>query len=119
MQTKGLNKLVIIAALGYFVDIYDLILFNVVKKQSLLSLGFSEAEYKLHDITLFNMQMTGMLVGGLIWGILGDKKGRISVLFGSILMYSLANIANAMVSNVPAYAALRFISGFGLAGELG
>ena len=119
MQTKAFNKLVIIAALGYFVDIYDLILFNVVKKQSIMDLGFTEAQYKLHDITLFNMQMAGMLIGGLIWGVLGDKKGRVSVLFGSILMYSLANIANAFVTSLEMYGAMRFIAGVGLAGELG
>jgi MFS family permease len=112
--------LILVAALGYFVDIYDLILFQVVKEASLIDLGITdELLRKSHKISLFNWQMSGMLVGGLIWGILGDKLGRIKTLFGSILLYSLANIANAYVWNVPSYAAVRFIAGLGLAGELG
>jgi MFS family permease len=115
-----INLLIAIAALGYFVDIYDLILFNVVKKESLLSLGFTDAkELQNLGIRLFNWQMGGMLIGGLLWGILGDKKGRVQVLFGSILMYSVANIANAFVTDITTYAAIRFIAGIGLAGELG
>lgn len=111
--------IIIIAALGYFVDIYDLILFNVVKEASLSDIGVSDLEYKNYEISIFNWQMIGMLIGGLIWGILGDKKGRVSVLFGSILMYSLANIANGMVGNIQQYIVCRFIAGVGLAGELG
>lgn len=112
--------LIIVAALGYFVDIYDLILFNVVKKESLISLGITDLhELKDTGIMLFNWQMGGMLVGGLLWGILGDKKGRLKVLFGSILMYSAANLVNAFVTDIPTYAAIRFIAGVGLAGELG
>jgi len=119
-ENRSALILITVAALGYFVDIYDLILFNVVKKESLISLGFStEAELKQYGISLFNWQMGGMLVGGVIWGILGDKKGRLKVLFGSILMYSAANIANAFVTDIDAYAAIRFIAGVGLAGELG
>ncbi|MFN5318778.1 MAG: MFS transporter [Bacteroidia bacterium] len=119
-QNRTTLLLITVAALGYFVDIYDLILFNVVKKESLEHLGFtSEAELRKYGIELFNWQMAGMLIGGIIWGILGDKKGRIKVLFGSILMYSLANIANAFVTDIPSYAAVRFIAGVGLAGELG
>jgi len=119
---KSNNKtylIVIIAALGYFVDIYDLILFNVVKETSLAAIGISGELYKSYEISLFNWQMFGMLLGGLLWGILGDKKGRISVLFGSILMYSLANIANGLVTNIEQYTLCRFIAGIGLAGELG
>lgn len=117
---QKINLLIAIAALGYFVDIYDLILFNVVKKESLMSLGFTETkELQNLGIRLFNWQMGGMLIGGLLWGILGDKKGRIQVLFGSILMYSVANIANAFVTDINTYAAIRFIAGIGLAGELG
>jgi MFS family permease len=112
-------SLIAVAALGYFVDIYDLIVFNVVKNESLKALGFSGEELKNSEIYLFNVQMTGMLIGGLIWGILGDKKGRISVLFGSIFMYSLANIANAFVGSIESYAFWRFVAGLGLAGELG
>lgn len=111
--------IVIIAALGYFVDIYDLILFNVVKGASLKAIGISDEMFKSVEITIFNWQMFGMLLGGLIWGILGDKKGRVSVLFGSILMYSLANIANGFVANIDQYIICRFIAGVGLAGELG
>ncbi len=113
------NSAVIVSALGYFVDIYDLILFNVVKKASLMDLGYSGQELKDTAIFLFNMQMTGMLIGGLLWGIWGDKKGRVSVLFGSIFMYSAANIANGFVWDVPSYAVMRLVAGIGLAGELG
>jgi MFS family permease len=117
---KGVfNAAVIISAIGYFVDIYDLIIFNVVKKASLESLGYVGEAFKTQEIFLFNWQMTGMLLGGILWGILGDKKGRASVLFGSILMYSLANIANAFVTNIESYAVCRFLAGIGLAGELG
>jgi putative MFS transporter len=118
-----INKIIIVAALGYFVDIYDLVLFSVERKDSLTEiLGDENAtpeNLKNIGMSLLNWQMGGMLIGGLFWGILGDKKGRLSVLFGSILMYSLANIANGFVTSIPWYAALRFISGFGLAGELG
>lgn len=113
--------LIVIAALGYFVDIYDLVLFGVVKAESLMSIlpNASEASRAATGKMLFNVQMFGMLLGGLIWGILGDKKGRLKVLFGSILLYSLANIANAFVSDVPSYIVIRLIAGIGLAGELG
>ena len=128
-QTKALNKLIIVAALGYFVDIYDLLLFGVERVQSLneiLPIQFPNLDLqKLAELNayygkqLLNWQMAGMLIGGIFWGILGDKKGRLSVLFGSILTYSIANIANGFVNSTDWYAALRFISGFGLAGELG
>ncbi len=118
-KNKQAYWIVIIAALGYFVDIYDLILFNVVKEASLTAIGISGEAYKTYEISLFNWQMMGMLIGGLIWGILGDKKGRISVLFGSILMYSVANILNGLVVNIDQYIACRFVAGIGLAGELG
>lgn len=113
------NALVVIAALGYFVDIYDLILFSIVRVPSLKSLGLTGSELFDSGIFLLNTQMAGMLVGGLLWGILGDKRGRVSVLFGSILMYSVANIANGFVHSVEMYALLRFVAGVGLAGELG
>ena len=118
-STNPFNIIVIVAALGYFVDIYDLILFNVVKNASLTDLGLSGEALERTGIMLFNWQMTGMLVGGLLWGILGDKKGRVKVLFGSILLYSLANIANGFVTDIDTYAVIRFIAGVGLAGELG
>lgn len=119
LLTDKTNRLIAIAALGYFVDIYDLIVFNVVKNESLQALGYFGEELKSNEIFLFNVQMTGMLLGGLLWGILGDKKGRISVLFGSIFLYSVANIANAFVQSIEAYAFWRLVAGLGLAGELG
>ena len=119
-ENRSALLLITVAALGYFVDIYDLILFNVVKKESLISLGYtSETDLKNYGLQLFNWQMGGMLVGGILWGILGDKKGRLKVLFGSILLYSAANVANAFVDNITSYAIIRFIAGVGLAGELG
>jgi len=111
--------IVIVAALGYFVDIYDLILFSIVRVPSLKSLGASGDSLLSDGVMLLNMQMAGMLVGGILWGILGDKKGRISVLFGSIILYSLANIANGFVQSINQYAVLRLVAGIGLAGELG
>ena len=110
---------VIVAALGYFVDIYDLVLFSIVRVPSLKSLGLSGQELIDNGVFLLNMQMAGMLMGGIIWGVLGDRKGRLKIMFGSIFLYSIANIANGMVSSLSAYAALRFIAGIGLAGELG
>lgn len=126
---KALNKLIIVAALGYFVDIYDLLLFGVERVESLTQI-FQEKMPGVRKETLgtlidvygkqlLNWQMLGMVFGGIFWGILGDKKGRLSVLFGSILTYSVANILNAMVHDTDSYAILRFVSGFGLAGELG
>jgi len=114
------NLVVIVAALGYFVDIYDLQLFNIISKKSIIGLGITDVSViEKYDYLLFLWQMTGMLVGGLIWGILGDLRGRKSVLFGSILLYSLANLANAFVTNLDQYVVVRFIAGLGLAGELG
>jgi MFS family permease len=110
---------VIVAALGYLVDMYDLFLFSIVRVPSLTDLGLSGANLLEDGVLMLNMQMAGLLLGGIFWGILGDKKGRLSVLFGSILIYSLANIANGFVQTVPQYAVLRFIAGIGLAGELG
>jgi putative MFS transporter len=110
---------VMVAALGYFVDIYDLLLFSIVRISSLRSMGVSDADMLATGEFLIRVQMTGLLVGGLIWGIMGDKRGRLSVLFGSILLYSLANIANGFAVTVTQYAVLRFIAGIGLAGELG
>ncbi len=110
---------VMVAALGYLVDMYDLFLFSVVRVPSLLSLGTSQEALLDDGIILLNLQMAGLLIGGIFWGILGDKKGRLSVLFGSILIYSLANFANGFVNSFEQYALLRFIAGIGLAGELG
>lgn len=116
---KNVVFLVIVAALGYFVDIYDLVLFSVVRVQSLTDIGVSAADLQDSGLFIINIQMLGLLLGGLLWGIMGDKLGRIKVLFGSILMYSLANIANGFVDTVNSYALIRFIAGIGLAGELG
>jgi MFS family permease len=110
---------VLVAALGYMVDMYDLFLFSIVRVPSLKSLNLSADSIMNDGIMLLNLQMAGLLIGGIFWGILGDKKGRLSVLFGSILIYSLANIGNGFVNSLGAYAVLRFIAGFGLAGELG
>jgi MFS family permease len=119
LPSKGVALAILVAALGYFVDIYDLILFSIVRITSLRSIGVPEEQILSQGVLLLNMQMGGMLIGGLIWGVLGDKRGRLSVLFGSIVMYSLANIANGFVTSVPQYALLRFVAGIGLAGELG
>lgn len=129
-QRRILNFTVIVGALGYFVDIYDLVLFGVVRKTSLTSMGIAAVDQLSIGVFLLNMQMFGMLLGGLIWGILGDRRGRVSVLFGSILLYSVANIANgyivplsqhfsAIFSPIQLYGWLRLIAGIGLAGELG
>jgi MFS family permease len=128
-EKSVVNKIIIVAALGYFVDIYDLLLFGVERTESLreiLRIQFPnlieagrEILNPIYGKQLLNWQMAGMLVGGIFWGILGDKKGRLSVLFGSILTYSIANIANGMVNSTDWYMVLRFITGFGLAGELG
>lgn len=113
------NIAVIVAALGYFVDIYDLLLFAIIRIESLQSLGLSPEQIKIDGETILQWQMFGLLLGGIIAGIIADKKGRITVLFGSILFYSLANIANGMVTTVEQYKIIRFLAGLGLAGELG
>lgn len=118
-NSKNVKLIVLVAALGYFVDIYDLILFSVIRIKSLKGLGIPDSDLLDVGTMLINSQMFGMLLGGILWGVLGDKKGRISVLFGSILLYSIANLANGFVTSVPAYAIIRFIAGIGLAGELG
>jgi len=110
---------VLVAALGYFVDIYDLLLFTQIRVESLKSIGLTDARVSEVSTSILNYQMTGLLIGGILWGTLGDKKGRLSVLFGSILLYSLANIANGFVQTVDQYSLCRFIAGIGLAGELG
>lgn len=118
-QIKLLNTAVIVAALGYFVDIYDLLLFGFVRVKSLKSLGLEGQQLTDVGISLLNWQMAGMLIGGILWGILGDKKGRVSVLYFSIALYSLANLMNGFATGPDDYALYRFIAGIGLAGELG
>jgi MFS family permease len=110
---------VMVAALGYMVDMYDLFLFSIVRVPSMKAIGIPDDRLLDDGIFLLNLQMAGLLVGGIVWGILGDKRGRLSVLFGSILIYSLANIGNGFATTLTQYAILRFIAGFGLAGELG
>jgi len=116
---RSVRLAVLVAALGYFVDIYDLILFSIVRVRSLTDIGVAPADLLSTGVLLLNMQMMGMLLGGIAWGVLGDKRGRLSVLFGSIVLYSGANLLNALVGDVPQYALLRFVAGIGLAGELG
>ena len=116
---KILNAAVIVAALGYFVDIYDLILFSIVRVPSLKDLGLTGDAITTVGLNLLNIQMIGMLLGGIIWGVMGDKRGRISVLFLTILLYSAANILNGMVHTLNEYYVCRFFAGLGLAGELG
>lgn len=121
IHKKGnlIRAAVFVAAMGYFVDIYDLLLFSIVRVPSLRSLGFSGQTLTDNGIFLLNIQMIGLLTGGIFWGILGDKKGRLYVLFGSIFLYSVGNIANGFVHSIESYAIWRYIAGFGLAGELG
>ncbi len=122
MQQKYASVLglaVVVAALGYFVDIYDLLLFTIVKKDSLQSVGATDLTMLADSTKVINWQMVGLLLGGIIWGILGDKKGRLSVLFGSIILYSIANFITGYIHSVNQYAICRFVAGLGLAGELG
>ncbi|MCO6460773.1 MAG: MFS transporter [Saprospiraceae bacterium] len=111
--------IVLVASLGYFVDIYDLVIFSIVRIPSFTDIGISSEDMRTGGEYVLNMQMAGLLIGGIVWGVIGDKFGRIKVLFGSILLYSIANIANAYVYDLHTYAIIRFIAGLGLAGELG
>ena len=110
---------VIVAALGFFVDIFDLLLFGIVRKSSFAELGLAPAEILSKGELTISIQLIGMVIGGIAWGIIGDKFGRLKVLFGSILLYSIANIANGFVQDINTYIIIRFIAGVGLAGELG
>ena len=118
-QQSVFSLAVLVAALGYFVDIYDLLLFSIIRIPSLRSLGLNDDQIAKDGLFILNIQMLGLLIGGILWGVLGDKKGRLKVLFASIILYSLGNIANGFVQNVNQYALIRFITGIGLAGELG
>lgn len=117
--TKALVASIIVASLGNFVDIYDLLLFSIVRVNSLKSFGLEGAQLTESGISLLNIQMAGLLLGGILWGMLGDRKGRLYVLFGSIFIYSAANMMNAFVHSTTTYGLCRFIAGIGLAGELG
>lgn len=110
---------VLVAALGYFVDVVDLWLFSNLRVQSLSDLGFSGKDVTDTGAFLLNTQQVGLLIGSVVWGVMGDRRGRSSVMFGSILLYSVGNILNAFVTTLTQYAALRFITGLGLAGEIG
>ena len=110
---------IIASALGFFVDLYDIIILSIVRSKSLLSMGVPESELLSKGVSLIKIQMWGMLIGGFVWGIIGDKMGRLSVLFGSIILYSSATFANAYASSFEIYLTLRFLAGIGLAGELG
>ncbi|MEO8887191.1 MAG: MFS transporter [Mucilaginibacter sp.] len=116
---KNVIFLVLVASLGYFVDIYDLVIFSIVRVKSLQDIGIPADRIESEGVYVINMQMFGLLLGGIIWGIVGDKLGRIKVLFGSIFLYSIANFVNGMVHDVNSYAVIRLIAGIGLAGELG
>jgi len=119
-KTYGILSLpVLVGALGFFVDVYDLLLFNIVRISSFTELGVEEDSFKTVGEKIISWQMIGLVIGGIVWGMLGDKRGRKSVLFGSILLYSLATIANGLVQTVEQYTWLRFIAALGLAGELG
>ena len=118
-QLSILSVPVIVGALGFFVDVYDLLLFSIVRKPSLASFHLSPDAILHEGEWIISLQMFGLMIGGFFWGVMGDKKGRLSVLFGSILLYSLATIANGMAQNVFQYSITRFIAGLGLAGELG
>lgn len=118
-STSVFSIAVIVAALGYFVDIYDLLLFTIVKKASVLAVGATDATLLADSTKIINWQMLGLLIGGIVWGVLGDKKGRLSVLFGSIILYSAANFVTGFIQTVDQYAWCRFVAGLGLAGELG
>ena len=121
LNDKKLLLTIIIASLGYFVDIYELLLFSIVRRPSLLGIGVIDENLALLEASarVINFQMVGLLIGGILWGVMGDKRGRLSVLFGSILLYSIANFATGYVQTVEQYAWGRFIGGIGLAGELG
>ncbi|MDX1956593.1 MAG: MFS transporter [Chitinophagaceae bacterium] len=121
-KTSVFNLAVLVAALGYFVDIYDLLLFTIVREPSLQGLGVNLSDGKAvlaASTKILNWQMVGLLIGGILWGIMGDKRGRLSVLFGSIILYSVANFITGFVVNTDQYAYARFAAGIGLAGELG
>jgi MFS family permease len=118
-ENRSRSFLILVASLGYFVDIYDLLIFSIVREPSLKSLLVPDAEIVNASAKIINWQMFGLLLGGILWGVMGDKRGRLSVLFGSILLYSIANFLNGFVQSVNQYAGLRFVTGIGLAGELG
>lgn len=119
VPSRAVALAVLAAALGYFVDAYDLILYNIVRVPSLRGIGVAPERWLAVGVDLLNAQLIGMLVGGVLWGMVGDRRGRRSVLFGSIFMYSAATLANAFVDTVAGYTVCRVVAGIGLAGELG
>lgn len=121
MNTKNgsLYLTIMVSALGYLVDVYDIMIFTAVRVPSLVDIGIPQSELLQTGLSILNWQLVGMLLGGLFWGVIGDRKGRLTVLFGSIFLYSTASLLNVFVTTSSQYIALRFIAGFGLAGELG
>lgn len=119
ISSAKLALLITVSALGYFVDVYDLLLFSAIRTPSLADIGVPDSASLTVGLRLLNWQMCGLLLGALFWGVLGDKRGRVAVLFGSIVIYSIANLLNAYVQTVLQYEWLRFFAGFGLSGELG
>ncbi|MDE1191444.1 MAG: MFS transporter [Arachidicoccus sp.] len=118
-QRRNIILLVLVASLGYFVDIYDLLIFSIVRVKSLQDIGIAPIDMRQTGEYILNMQMAGLLIGGILWGVLGDRMGRLKVLFGSILLYSVSNVINSFVHDENSYALIRFFAGLGLAGELG
>jgi MFS transporter, putative metabolite:H+ symporter len=119
ISNKAIALGIIVSALGFFVDLYDIMALAAIGENSLRSIGIAEAAIKKELTYLQSMQMWGMLLGGFLWGIIGDKYGRLKVLFGSIILYSVFTLLNAFVTGINGYAACRFFAGLGLAGELG
>lgn len=119
LYNSPFNIVTLAAGLGFFIDTFDLFLFNVYRVQSLRELGFTGTELTRKGEYLLSVQMLGMMIGGILSGVIADKKGRVSVLFGSILLYSSASILNGFVTDINSYALIRFLAGIGLAGELG
>ncbi len=118
-RQRNLVLAIVASSMGFFVDLYDIIIVSVLRRSSLLDLGIAEADLQAKGVLLLNTQMAGMLLGGFLWGMLGDKKGRLSVLFGSIALYSITTFLHAYAPNYEVYLLLRFLAGIGLAGELG
>lgn len=119
LTTRVLNATVIVTALGYFIDLFDYYVFLVTRQKVLTDFGFSGSQLMETGLYMVNLQFAGLLVGGVIFGVLGDKIGRKQSLLGSILLYSIATLASGMTHNIDVFAALRFIAGIGIAGEVG
>ena len=126
IKTQSIYFLLAVTSLGYFVDAGDLVVASLVRSSSIKALGLAtdDATVKQIGLSFESWQSWGILLGGIVWGIFGDKIGRLKVLYGSIAFYSVATLLNGYLT--PAwgntyfyYSSFRFLSGFGLAGELG